>query len=116
MTIKEFYDAIDGNYADAFDRFQSDDFLLRFVKMFEADQSYVNLGKYLEAKDAAEAFRASHTLKGTALNLGFSNLATLASTLTEVLRTGSLPDNSDMYDAITVEYEKIMSNLKQIGG
>ena len=43
------------------------------------------------ADDRPAAFRAAHTLTGTAANLGFTALTEAASALTETLRAGNVP-------------------------
>lgn len=59
---------------------------LNFLGKFKKDQSFANIEKQLEERNAEEAFKAAHTLKGVAANLGLDPIANLASDLTELLR------------------------------
>ena len=86
MKLNEFYSTIGGDYTEAKARFQSDERIARFLKMFPGDDSMQNLSAAVAANDAPTAFRAVHTLKGVALNLGFGALAAVSSEMTEALR------------------------------
>ena len=69
----------------------------RFIRRFASDGSYDALTAALRAGQGQEAFRAAHTLKGVAANLGLERLCAAASALVyalaEVLReTGRLAE------------------------
>ena len=108
MTTEQFYEKIGGNYADTVSRLMTEERILRFVRKFPADESFNALKDALARKSQEEAFRAAHTLKGVAQNLGFTALYEKASAVTEVLRGGSLnvtalmPDLEEVY-RLTVE-------------
>lgn len=57
-------------------------YLLRFLD----DENYDNLLTALEENNLQEAFRAVHTLKGTASNVGVISVYEIADPLTEKLR------------------------------
>ena len=90
MTLEQVYAAIGGDYKGVMERLPSADFVRRFALKFLQDDSFPNLKKALEEKDAPTAFRAAHTLKGVCQNLGFDALYVPSSALTEALRGGSL--------------------------
>ena len=90
MTLEQVYAAIGGDYKGVMERLPSADFVRRFALKFLQDDSFPNLKKALEEKDAPTAFRAAHTLKGVCQNLGFDALYAPSSALTEALRGGSL--------------------------
>lgn len=75
MTLKECYDALGGNYEDTVRRLYNEKLVEKFLFKFEEDPSFENLKKALEEEDLEAAFRAAHTLKGVAQNMGFDNLA-----------------------------------------
>lgn len=89
MTLEQVYAAIGGDYKGVMERLPSADFVRRFALKFLQDDSFPNLKKALEEKDAPTAFRAAHTLKGVCQNLGFDALYVPSSALTEALRGGS---------------------------
>ena len=90
MTLEQVYAAIGGDYKGVMERLPSADFVRRFALKFLQDDSFRNLKKALEEKDAPTAFRAAHPLKGVCQNLGFDALYVPSSALTEALRGGSL--------------------------
>ena len=61
-----------------------------------------------------EAFRAAHTLKGVAQNLGFEKLYKPSSELAEILRAGSMEVIVGLMDTITEEYEKTIMAIKEL--
>ena len=82
MTLKECYDALGGNYEDTVRRLYNEKLVEKFLFKFEEDPSFENLKKALEEENLEAAFRAAHTLKGVAQNMGFDNLAESSSVLT----------------------------------
>ena len=98
MNTETFYAKIGGNYAETLSRLMTDERILRFVRKFPADGSFNALKEALASGSQEEAFRAAHTLKGVAQNLGFTALYEKASAVTEVLRGGSLNVTALMTD------------------
>lgn len=90
MTTEAMYQAIGGNYREVLGRFMTEERVLRFVKKFPADGSFELLKTSLANGVQEEAFRAAHTLKGVAQNLGFTALYEQTVVVTEILRGGSM--------------------------
>ena len=86
MTLQEFYAQIGGSYADTVRRLCSESFVLRFVKKYPANPSFDELCEAVDRSDWESAFRAAHTLKGVAQNLGFDRLYAVSVPLTEAMR------------------------------
>lgn len=61
------------------------------------------------------AFRAAHTLKGVAQNLGFDALYRASSALTEHLRGGQPLTEPQLLDATAAEHEHVMSAIEALG-
>lgn len=74
MTLQEFYTRIGGNYDDTLRRIPSEAIVRKFVLKYPNDPSFGQLKDALASKDWETAFRASHTLKGVAQNLGMEHL------------------------------------------
>ena len=91
MNINECYQAMGADYEEVFGRLRNERLITKFVLKFPGDPSFSQLQSTLEEKNVEEAFRAAHTLKGVAQNLGFTPLYEATATLTEVLRAGNLP-------------------------
>lgn len=75
MKLDEFFRCVGGDYGEAKARFQNGERIVRFLNMFPGDDSMQNLTNAMNASDTTTAFRAVHTLKGVALNLGLGSLA-----------------------------------------
>lgn len=114
MTLKEFYQEIDADYDEIMGRLGNEAMIERFVHKFLEDKSYQVLCAAVAENNYEEAFRGAHTLKGVCQNLGFSNLFLPASELTESMRGGKKPENWDLMDKITEEYEKTISAIQKL--
>ena len=114
MNINECYQAMGADYEEVFGRLRSEKLITKFVLKFPDDPSFSQLKNTLAEKNAEEAFRAAHTLKGVAQNLGFTSLYETAAAITEVLRTGNLPDDESMMNAVTKEYERTVAAIEQL--
>lgn len=86
MTLQEFYTRIGGNYDDTLRRIPSEAIVRKFVLKYPNDPSFGQLKDALAAQDWETAFRASHTLKGVAQNLGMDHLYQVSSALCEAVR------------------------------
>ena len=72
MNINECYQAMGADYEEVFGRLRNERLITKFVLKFPGDPSFSQLQSTLEEKNVEEAFRAAHTLKGVAQNLGFT--------------------------------------------
>lgn len=112
MELKTFYAAVGGDHAAVLSRLPGEALVRRFLHKFLADPAYSELKAALTAEDLPTAFRAAHTIKGTAANLGLDALAAAASVLTEALRgAAGLPPQS-LVDAVDAAYR---TAAKEIG-
>lgn len=103
MELKTFYAAVGGDAAAVLSRLPGEALVRRFLHKLPADPAYNELKAALTAEDIPTAFRAAHTIKGTAANLGLDTLAA-ASELTEALRDASAMPPQDLVDAVDAAY------------
>lgn len=113
MTVEKFYEQIGGDYAGTKARLMADERIVRFVNKFPADGSYQLLLDSLVAGNVDDAFRAAHTIKGVAQNLGFTQLFTVAEEVTEILRAGSLAVEAKM-PKLTEQYDLTIAAISQL--
>ncbi len=112
MTLKEVYETVGGDYEDVVKRLISEEFAARFAIRFLDDDEMGKLVAAMETRNIEEAFRAAHTLKGVALNLGFKNLGRSASELTEVLRKRTFDGTEELYKEVKADYATVISALR----
>lgn len=79
------------------------------------DPSVAQLRDSVSAADWETAFRAAHTLKGVAQNLGFDSLYRAAADLTEHLRGGKPLTEQPLMDAVLIEHERVMTAIEALG-
>lgn len=114
MELHEFYEKAGGDYETVLRRLSSPRLIQKFVCKFAGDPSYQMLKEALEMRDIETAFRAAHTLKGTAANLGLDKLADAASRLTEVLRNGEKNVEDDLLLAVENAYQATMRLIYEL--
>ena len=110
MTLKECYDALGGNYEDTVRRLYNEKLVEKFLFKFEEDPSFENLKKALEEENLEAAFRAAHTLKGVAQNMGF---AESSSVLTEALRSRKVMPYAEQIEGVCEDYNKIRETITE---
>ena len=86
-----------------------EDFYLKMVNMGLTNQNFQLLGPALEAKDFDRAFELCHSLKGVIGNLSLTPLYDLICTLTEMLRSNTDTDCTDIYSQIMTMQKKLLA-------
>ena len=116
MTLEEFYTRIGGNYADTVRRLCNDALVSRFVMKYPSNPSFDELRAALDASDWNSAFRAIHTLKGVAQNLGFDRLYAASVPLTEALRGDKPLTDRSLFDAVEVAHQETLDAIEALKG
>ena len=106
MNLEKLYQEMGGDMADAVRRLGSASAVERFLRMFAGDDTFAMLQAAMSAGDARRAFRAAHTLKGLAANLGLVQLGQAASALTEALRGSDMQCASALYPETAAAYRE----------
>lgn len=112
MTIQECYASIGGDFEGVMSRLMKPASVAKFTLMFPMDDSFSSLKKAYEAGEIRPAFLAAHSLKGMAVNLGFTDLYRAASIVTEEYRDGEVSDRIDEeMKQCEAEYEKVIQAI-----
>ena len=114
MTVRECYEQMGADFDNVLGRLGSEQMVQRFALKFLNDTSYQTLEETLKEKNVEQAFRAAHTLKGVCLNLGFDNLFTVSSELTEKLRAGELDGTEELFEKVKEQYEITVKAIRDI--
>ncbi len=112
MNLVEVYTQLHGSYTEAKSRLMTDRLVEKFLLKFLNDPTYQQLIEGYNAGDPSLTFRASHTLKGLAANLGFTELQQAASALTEQLRDGKSSPDEALLKAVTTSYNLVIDTIK----
>ena len=107
MTLEAFYAKIGGNSADVLRRLPSEAMVRKFIGKYPADTSWGSL----EA-----AFRAAHTLKGVAQNLGFQKLYLSSTALTEALRGPKPLTDPALREAVALDQAALLTAIQELEG
>lgn len=113
MTLEQCYAAMGGNYADVIGRLHSETFVQKFVLKFAEGTDFDALHAALDEGRTQDAFRAAHTIKGVASNLGMTELYATSSQLTELLRDGIQRDVSAALAELDASYRKTLNAIQQ---
>lgn len=115
MDLKTCYQQIGGDYDVVMRRLMKEERVAKFLKMFLADESFQLLTRAMEQQDWSTAFRAAHTLKGVALNLALTRVATSASELTECLRPGTPTQPPEpLYQTLSADYNQTIAAIQSL--
>lgn len=114
MTLDEFYQTVGGNYKEVIERIPSKDMVLRFVRRFAEDTTFSNWQTAQEKQDIQAAFRAAHTMKGIAANLGFENLTRVSEELTEQLRPGTNMGSDMIRKEFEAAYRDVIDKITKL--
>ena len=88
----------------------NEDFYLRMVSMIISEASFEQLQKAIGENDLEEGFKAAHALKGVSGNLSLTPLYQKVVEITELLRSHTEMDYSEMLQGILDE-KKILEDL-----
>ena len=86
MTVKEFYEAVGGEYKTALERMMNDDFIKRMLSKFLANNSFQTIKQGYLDNDAKAVFEGAHALKGVSGNLVLTDLFNKTCVVTEAVR------------------------------
>ena len=86
MTLERLYREVGGDLAGTVARLGGEERVERFLQLLAGDDTFAMLRAAMSAGDVTCAFRAAHTLKGVAANMGLLRMQEAASALTEALR------------------------------
>ena len=114
MTLARFYESLGGSLPAVLARIPSEAMVRKFARMYAGDTSYGELEAAVEAKDWQTAFRAAHTLKGVAQNLGFTRLQQAASELTEAMRGDKPLADFSLLTATDAAHDEILRALGEL--
>ncbi len=114
MKLTDCYTALEGDFEGVKSRLMREASISKFLIMFLKDTQYEEFSVSMAARDWPSAFRNIHTLKGTCLNLGISKLAGIASTITEILRSGTpTEDLTAPVKLLDEEYSRTVSIIRE---
>lgn len=115
MSVKEFYELVNGDYDSALSRIMKESSMVRFLKMFADDTQYSRMMEGLENKDYKQVFASSHDIKGTCANLGLTQLASSSSDICEAVRNGEpTVDLQPLVEKVRADYTKTIEYINQL--
>ncbi len=113
MTMEKFYQEVGGSFEKTLSRLPSEAMIRKFVLKFPADPTYDQLEAALPGGDET-AFRAAHTLKGVAQNLGLDRLYESAAALTEDLRGPRAMTNPALWENVKRDYAEVRAAIDKL--
>lgn len=115
MNIRELYENLQESPDVVILRFCGNAKLLeRFVKRFPEDPTYQLLEESIKLKNYEEVERMAHTLKGVAMNLGFSVLGDASAELVTAIRRLETDSCERHLGKIRQEYEKVLDLISKL--
>ncbi|MCR5451027.1 MAG: Hpt domain-containing protein [Lachnospiraceae bacterium] len=87
----------------------NEDFYLKMVNMGIGDDKFEALGTALQNNDLDEAFELAHAIKGVLGNLALTPIYEPAGEMTELLRTRTEMDYTQLYNKVMEERSRLLS-------
>lgn len=109
MTLQEFYARVGGDYNATLSRLPSEALVKKFILKYPGDPSFAQLKDALAAQDWELAFRASHTLKGVAQNLGMDRLYKAAAALCDAVRGPKPLEDESLWPPVLAAHEEVLA-------
>lgn len=106
MNLEKLYQEMGGDMADAVRRWAARPRWSPFPADVRRRRHLRHAQAAMSAGDVQRAFRAAHTLKGLAANLGLVQLGQAASALTEALRGSDMQRASALYPETAAAYRE----------
>lgn len=117
MTVKEFYAAVGGSFEEALGRLMTEARILKYLRKLPQMTDYADMLRAIETEDWEAGFRASHNLKGMALNLSLGRLAESSSELCETMRHGKpSSDITALTETVKKEYGETIALIGTLEG
>lgn len=114
MTLNDFYQTVGGNYTDVLDRLCDEEIIYEFLCRFAKEPIFNQLQHAINTQNREDAFTLIHTFKGTCANMGLGNLYSSAAVLTEALRTEFSDQVFSLFDALTLDYQAVLTNIQNL--
>ncbi len=115
MTVREFYEKIGSDYEEVISRLATEERILKYLKRFTEECAFSDFEKAYEEKNYEAVFRATHSIKGMCLNLGFTELQQSSSELCEMFRYGKPgEDVTDMVTSMRSDYRVVIDAIKAL--
>lgn len=95
-------------------RLPSEALIKKFVLKYPGDPSFEQLRAALDAQDWELAFRASHTLKGVAQNLGMDRLYKAAAALCDAVRGPKPLEDASLWPPVLAAHEEVLAAVREL--
>ena len=116
MTLERLYREVGGDLAGTVARLGGEERVERFLQLLAGDDTFAMLRAAMSAGDVTCAFRAAHTLKGVAQNLGFQRLYLSSTALTEALRGPRPLTDPALREAVAMDQAALLTAIQELEG
>lgn len=117
LTMRECYELLGEDYDSVIQRLECDEETVEpAICEFLYDEHFAAFVGAMNEHSVEKAFRAAHTMKGIAANLGFEKLRSVFDEITEDLRRSDYDSAQKLLIAAGKEYIRVISVLKRYKG
>lgn len=116
MDVKECYEQMQGDYESAMSRLMKEERIKKYLGKFAGSCEYETLCDAMASENWEGVFRASHTMKGVALNMGITKLGESASELCEMVRNGApTGDAGAAFEIVKEDFARTIAAIEALG-
>ncbi len=118
MTLRELYQAIDGDYDQAISVLRLEKLIDKHIRKLPENGVMEGLLAAGQSMDPTQLFDAAHAMKGVCANLGLKRLVEAVSEITEEFRPGNTrklsdEDVNERIEAIRRMYDNTTGKIRQ---
>lgn len=118
MTLRELYNAIDGDYDQALKVLRIDKLIDKHIRKLPDNKIFSDLFEAGKTLDSTGMFESAHAIKGVCANMGLVKLASLSETVCNEFRPGNERKLTDdqvkgLLDDINVLYKKTEDGIRK---
>ena len=117
MNVKQFYEAVNGNYVAALDTMMMDSFIIKMLTKFNEKNSFDALKESYLNEDYRGVFEAAHSLKGVVGNLALTDLFNKVVPVVEAVRNYTPNQKVDIkgdFEKLEESYNLVIENIKTL--
>ncbi|MEE1076115.1 MAG: Hpt domain-containing protein [Acutalibacteraceae bacterium] len=114
MTLRDFYNEINGNYNEISSRILNEGRIRKYLDIFLQDNTFTDLCTEIDRNNIQSAYIYAHKLKGLSQNLSLSSLYVYADLITKALQGNNIKKTICVLPKLSQEYTRVISGIKSL--
>lgn len=115
MTVKEYYELIDGDYNEVISHLDDEERVKRILLKLPKDNTFNKLCNALLNGDAEKVISEAHSLRNISVNLGLTHIKIASDSLITAMSGGELKKEIILiFSSLKNNYKKTIDTIKEL--